>query len=113
MQEMLANDGVRVAIIAIVASLLVQGVKRWKSQLAGSKVAVRLVTLAAVAIGALAADWGPDGQITVATWWPVFWQSALGAEFSYQWLLKYVSGMGSTDKLATSGVDVGAAEDGC
>lgn len=100
MQEFFSDQGVRTALVAIIAALLVQGVKRLQGQIAASKALARAVTLIVVAIGAFVADWAPDGTVTLATWWPVAWQGALGAEFSYQWILKWVGCIGDPAKQA-------------
>jgi len=98
MQEFFGDQAVRTALVAIIAALLVQGVKRLQANIAASKALARIVTLAVVAIGAFVADWAPDGTVTLATWWPVAWQGALGAEFSYQWLVKYVGSIGDPQR---------------
>lgn len=107
MQEFFGDQGVRTALVAIIAALLVQGVKRLQGNIAASKALARVVTLAVVAIGALVADWAPDGTVTLATWWPVAWQGALGAEFSYQWMLKWVSSIGDSQKQRPVGMECG------
>lgn len=85
----------RAALLSVIVSALLtvlklSGVAR---RLTESKWLARLACVVLVAVGSAFHVWQETGQFTWDVWGPIFWQALLGAEFSYQWLLKYLEKM--------------------
>jgi len=85
----------RAAVVSIAVSTVLTLVKLSGvgQRLQESKVLARLAVLGLVAGGAALSTWQATGHLSWEAWGPVFWQSLLGAEFSYQWLLKRLEQM--------------------
>lgn len=84
----LQEPTVRGIAITLGALLLTEIVKQLAKRYANNKGVLRGIVLVVCAGGAFAATWGPDGEVTFAEWWGLFWPTVTTAEFSYQWVLK-------------------------
>jgi len=92
MDNLWTDPAFRAAVVIIFAQVVASAVKKYKPALEGNKTVLRCTVSFACLVGAVIADWLPDGIIVVGTVWTIFWQSLLGAEMTYQWLVKYVAG---------------------
>ena len=81
------------AVLVIVVTLAIAGLKKWQPVIEGNKWLLRFLCLLAAAAVAAYTDWLPDQKLTLATWFALFWPAVMGIEFSYQWVLKTISGM--------------------
>ena len=82
-------------ILAIVVPVLVQLLKKYQAVFEGNKVLLRLLTIVACAMGAVVVQLSTTG---VVDWEVVLKMAAgavVGAEMTWQWVIKYVQGWGS------------------
>ena len=77
----------------LIVNLGLELLKHYKPQVEGNTTLLRLLVVAVCALGALYMDWLPDQTVTLATWYPAFWPMLLGAQFSYSWLIKTLTGL--------------------
>ena len=91
MNELWADPTFRAVVVVVFAQIVVWAIKKYKAELEGNKVVLRCTVVVTCLAGAVITDWLPDGIIVVQTVWTTFWQSLLGAEVTYQWLVKYVA----------------------
>lgn len=105
--DLFATPAARVAVVSVLAAAAVELVKSWAPALAASKWLTRALAVVVVAFGAAAADWCPDGVLTVQSWLGYAATSLMGAELSYQWALKALAKWAqSGDTRARTGMGV-------
>jgi len=91
MNELWTDPTFRAVVVVIFAQIVAWVIKKYKAELEGSKTVLRCAVAVACLAGAVITDWLPDGIVVMETVWATFWQSLLGAEITYQWVVKYVA----------------------
>ena len=91
MNDLWADPAFRAVVVVVFAQTVAWAIKKYKAELEGNKIVLRCAVGVACLAGAVITDWLPDGIIVVETVWTTFWQSLLGAEITYQWVVKYVA----------------------
>jgi len=98
MDNLWTDPAFRAVAVIVFAQIVAWAVKKYKPALEGNKTVLRCAVGFACLTGAVVIDWLPDGIIVVQTVWTTFWLSMLGAETTYQWLIKYVASWGVAAK---------------
>lgn len=104
--DLFATPAARVAVVSVLAALAVQAAKALTPSLESNKVATRAVAVVVAGLLAFAADWCPDGIVTAQSYVQFFVGTLAGAELSWQWVLKALTGAQSGGARARGmGVD--------